>query len=67
MKDSKWCDKCGNPGPFNDKTCMACLEVVGEFITDQKEAYKVWLDYQRITGKLADVLTELGTSDRPKI
>lgn len=59
MPDKKWCDTCGNPGPFNDKTCLSCLNVVKEFITDQQEAYKLWLDYQKINGRLRKILEEL--------
>ena len=57
--DKRWCDNCGNPGPFNDKTCLTCYSTVKEFITEQKVAYKLWLDYQRITGRLKKTLEDL--------
>lgn len=43
----KWCDKCGNPGPFEGKTCLVCHGVVDKFVTDLTEAYTLWLKYYR--------------------
>lgn len=57
--NTKWCEECGNPGPFRGKRCVMCGHENKLFLFDLKEAYVKWLKYQDITGKLMDEMNKL--------
>lgn len=55
----RWCECCGNPGPFNGNKCDTCGWVNENFVSNQKIAYKLWLDYQRLNKEVQDALIKL--------